>query len=86
MAADELRSIYDRTDGDDGFVSIEVSPHLAYDTAESISEARRLWAEVHRPNLMVKIPATSEGLPAIEQLVSERNQRKHHAYVFYEPV
>src|SRR6266704_33186 len=71
MAADELRPVYDRTDGDDGFVSIEVSPHLAYDTAQSISEARRLWAEVSRPNLMVKIPATSEGLPAIEQLVSE---------------
>lgn len=71
MAADELRPIYDRTTGDDGFVSIEVSPGLAYDTAESISEARRLWAEVSRPNLMVKIPATSEGLPAIEQLVSE---------------
>ena len=71
MAADELRPVYDRTDGDDGFVSIEVSPHLAYDTAQSISEARRLWAEVRRPNLMVKIPATSEGLPAIEQLVSE---------------
>src|SRR6266705_5002434 len=71
MAADELRPVYDRTDGDDGFVSIEVSPHLAYDAAQSISEARRLWAEVRRPNLMVKIPATSEGLPAIEQLVSE---------------
>src|SRR5205823_472309 len=50
MAADELRPVYDRTEGNDGFVSIEVSPHLAYDTAQSISEARRLWAEVQRPN------------------------------------
>jgi transaldolase len=71
MAADALRPIFDRTDGNDGFASIEVSPHLAYETRESILEARRLWAEVGRPNLMVKIPATAEGLPAIEQLVSE---------------
>jgi transaldolase len=71
MAADVLRPVYDRTDGNDGFVSIEVSPHLAYETSESISEARRLWAEVARPNLMVKIPATPEGIPAIEQLISE---------------
>jgi transaldolase len=71
MAADLLRPVYDRTDGNDGFVSIEVSPHLAYDTNASISEARRLWGEVDRPNLMVKIPATCEGLPAIEQLISE---------------
>jgi transaldolase len=71
MAADVLRPVYDRTDGNDGFVSIEVSPHLAYDTSGSISEARRLWAEAARPNLMVKIPATPEGIPAIEQLISE---------------
>lgn len=71
MAADALRPVFDRTKGNDGFVSIEVSPHLAYDTQGSILEARRLWAEVARPNLMVKIPATSEGLPAIEQLTSE---------------
>lgn len=71
MAADLLRPIYDRTDGDDGFVSIEVSPHLAYDTKRSIAEARRLWKQVERRNLMVKIPATSEGLPAVEQLISE---------------
>ena len=71
MAADALRPIFDRTDGNDGFASIEVSPRLAYETPESILEARRLWAEVGRPNLMVKIPATAEGLPAIEQLVSE---------------
>lgn len=71
MAADVLRPIYDRTDGNDGFVSIEVSPHLAYATGRSIAEARRLWREVNRKNLMVKIPATPEGLPAIEQLLSE---------------
>jgi transaldolase len=71
MAADALRPVYDRTNGNDGFVSIEVSPHLAYKTADSIAEAQRLWAEVARPNLMVKIPATCEGLPAIEQLISE---------------
>lgn len=71
MAADLLRPIYDRTDGNDGFVSIEVSPHLAYDAKKSVAEARRLWAEVDRRNLMVKIPATSEGLPAIEYLLAE---------------
>lgn len=71
MAADVLRPVYDRTNGDDGFVSIEVDPHLAYDTSRSISEARRLWSEVDRPNLMVKIPATVEGPPAIEQLIAE---------------
>jgi transaldolase len=71
MATDALRPVYDRTEGNDGFASIEVSPHLAYDTEQSVLEARRLWGEVGRPNLMVKIPATSEGVPAIEQLVSE---------------
>ncbi len=71
MAADELRPVYDQTNGDDGFVSVEVSPRIGYDTDQSISEARRLWAEIARPNLMVKIPATYEGLPAIEQLISE---------------
>jgi transaldolase len=71
MAADALRPTYDRSDGNDGFVSIEVSPHLAYDTEKSIAEARRLWAEVDRRNLMVKIPATPEGIPAIEQLLAE---------------
>ena len=71
MAADALRPVYDRTEGDDGFVSIEVSPRLAYDTQRSIDEARRLWAEVNRPNLFVKIPATFEGLPAIEELIAD---------------
>lgn len=71
MAADKLALVYDRTGGNDGFVSIEVSPHLAYDTDRSIDEARRLWSEVDRKNLMVKIPATVEGIPAIEQLLAE---------------
>src|SRR5437868_1436463 len=71
MAADVLRPIYDRTKGNDGFVSIEVNPYLAYNTAGSVAEAHRLWSEVDRPNLMVKIPATCEGLPAIEQLTAD---------------
>jgi len=71
MAADTLRPVHDRTRGADGYVSIEVSPRLAKDTEESIREARRLWREVGRPNLMVKIPATREGLPAIESLLAE---------------
>jgi transaldolase len=71
MAADTLRPVYDRTNGDDGFVSIEVNPHLAYDAKHSVLEARRLWNEVGRPNLMVKIPATVEGLTAIEHLIGE---------------
>ena len=71
MAADALFPVYQRTGGSDGFVSIEVSPRLAYDTDASISEARRLWGEVDRPNLMVKIPATGEGMPAIEELLAQ---------------
>jgi transaldolase len=64
MAADVLRPVYDQTEGADGFVSIEVSPRLAYDTAGSIEEARRLWKAVNRPNLMVKIPSTVQGFQA----------------------
>ncbi len=71
MAADVLRPVYDETSGGDGYVSLEVSPQLAHDTAGSIAEARRLWQAVQRPNLMIKIPATPEGIPAIEQLTSE---------------
>ncbi|MGE0542326.1 MAG: bifunctional transaldolase/phosoglucose isomerase [Dehalococcoidia bacterium] len=70
-AADVLRPIYDRTGGADGFVSIEVSPTLAHDTEGTIVEARRLWSALRRPNVMVKIPGTREGLPAIEQCLSE---------------
>ena len=70
-AADVLRPVYDRLKGGDGFVSLEVSPYLAMDTTATIAEARRLWRDVHRKNLMVKVPGTAEGLPAIEQLTSE---------------
>ncbi len=70
-ATDLFRPLYDRLDGADGFVSIEVSPQLAHDTARTIDEARRLWSEVKRPNVMIKVPATKEGLPAIRQLISE---------------
>lgn len=71
MAADVLRPMYDETGGTDGFVSIEVSPHLARDTNGTIAEARRLWREVDRPNLMVKIPASRQGIPAIESCLAE---------------
>lgn len=70
-AADVLRVVYDASNGKDGFVSLEVSPTLARDTGGTIDEARRLWRSVNRPNLMVKVPGTSEGVPAIEQLISE---------------
>ena len=70
-ACDILRPVFDRTDGVDGFVSLEVSPHLARDTAGSIEEGRRLWRKVCRPNLMIKIPGTAEGLDAIEELLFE---------------
>ena len=70
-ACDLLRPTYDVTKGKDGFVSIEVSPKLARDTQASIEEARRLWSSVNRPNLLVKIPGTKEGLPAIQQCLTE---------------
>lgn len=70
-AADAFRPVYDSTDGGDGFVSLEVNPHLARDTPGTIDEARRLWATVDRPNVMVKVPGTVEGLPAIRQLLGE---------------
>jgi transaldolase len=66
-AADVLRPVWERTEGRDGFVSIEVEPSLARDTKGSIAEAHRLWDAVNRPNLMVKIPGTVEGVPAIRQ-------------------
>ncbi len=71
MACDKLRPIYDRTKGLDGYVSIEVSPHLVHDTKGTIAEAHRLHDEVNRPNVLVKIPGTDEGLPAIEQCLTE---------------
>ncbi len=70
-AADVLRPAYDEASGKDGFVSIEVSPRLAYDTDGTIEEARRLWSTIDRPNVMIKVPGTPEGAPAIKQLISE---------------
>jgi transaldolase / glucose-6-phosphate isomerase len=70
-AADVLRPVYDAMHGKDGYVSLEVSPYLATDTKGTIAEARKLWKHVHRKNLMIKVPATEQGLPAIEQLISE---------------
>lgn len=70
-AADRFRPVYDATDGADGFVSIEVNPALARETESSLAEARRLWREVGRPNVMVKIPGTHEGWAAIERALDE---------------
>ena len=70
-ACDVLRPVYDRTDGRDGFVSLEVSPHLARNASASIDEARRFWQAVARPNLFIKIPGTFEGVAAIEALLHE---------------
>src|SRR5580693_2053153 len=70
-AADVLRPVYDELKGEDGFVSLEVSPYLAMDTKATVAEAERLWKHVHRKNLMVKVPATQEGLPAIQHLIGE---------------
>jgi transketolase len=71
QACDILRKVYDETKGVDGFVSLEVSPHLAHDTQASLEEARRLWRRVDRPNLFIKIPGTAAGVPAIEELLFE---------------
>src|SRR6202158_2853469 len=70
-AADVLRPVYDELTGDDGFVSLEVSPYLATDTKGTITEAERLWKDVGRKNLMVKVPATPQGLPGIQHLIGE---------------
>jgi transaldolase len=88
-AADKLRPIYDSTDGRDGFVSYEVSPRLAHDAAGTVEAAHRYIALINRPNLMVKVPSTPEGLPAVEQLISEGHNinitlmfsLKHHTAV-----
>lgn len=69
--ADLLRPIYDRTGGTDGYVSLEVNPHLAQDTGGTVAAARRLFSELGRPNLMVKVPATRAGIPAIRTLIAE---------------
>lgn len=71
MASDVFRPLYDQLDGADGFVSLEVSPKLAYDTQGTLQEVRRFWKIVDRPNLMIKIPGTEEGVPAIEQSLYE---------------
>jgi transaldolase len=70
-AADHLRKVYDTTNGKDGFISLEVSPELAHDTDGTIAEAKRLWNLVNRPNLMIKVPGTPAGLPAIQQLLED---------------
>ncbi|MEO8961841.1 MAG: transaldolase [Ginsengibacter sp.] len=70
-AADILRPVYDEAKGTDGFVSLEVSPHLANDTEGTIKQARELWKTLDRKNVMIKIPGTKEGLPAIKQCISE---------------
>ncbi len=71
QGCDVLRGVYDRTNGVDGYVSLEVSPYLASDTQGTIDEARRLWAAVDRKNLMIKVPATPEGIPAVSTLIGE---------------
>jgi len=70
-ALDLLRRVWDEGGGRDGYVSIEVDPHLAYETEATVAEARRLHAEIDRPNLFVKIPATKPGLPAIEDMIAK---------------
>lgn len=70
-AADQLRPVYDRLGGADGFVSLEVAPRLAFDTQGTVAEARRLWAAVGRPNVMIKVPGTEPGFAAIRALIGE---------------
>ena len=69
-AADLLRRVYEATDRRDGYVSLEVSPHLAHDAEGTVAEAKRLWASVARPNLMIKVPGTRAGQPAIRRLIA----------------
>lgn len=70
-AADTLRPVYEASDRRDGYVSLEVSPRLAHITAETVVEACRLWRDVARPNLMIKVPATAAGIPAVRSLIAE---------------
>src|SRR5690606_19655197 len=70
-AADILKPVFDEAKGSDGFVSMEVSPHLANDTEGTITQAKDLWKRINRKNVMIKIPATKEGLPAIQTCISE---------------
>ncbi|MBD1806610.1 bifunctional transaldolase/phosoglucose isomerase [Microcoleus sp. FACHB-SPT15] len=69
--ADVLKPIYEQTNRRDGYISLEVSPYLANDTQQTIKDARRLWQAVDRPNLLIKVPATPDGIPAIQQIISE---------------
>src|SRR5688572_6161945 len=69
-AADIFLSVYDKTNGEDGYVSLEVSPLLAQHTRETADEAQRLFTRLGRPNVMIKIPATAEGVPAIEEAIA----------------
>ena len=71
MGCDVLRPVHDATDGRDGFVSLEVEPSLAHDTEGTLKEARELWKAVDRPNVMIKIPGTPEGLPAVEDAIAD---------------
>jgi transaldolase len=71
VAADQLSAVYEASKGHDGYVSLEVSPHLANDTVATVQAAHHLWKTVHRPNLMIKVPATAAGIPAIEALIAE---------------
>ncbi len=70
-AADVLRPVYDSANAHDGYISLECSPYNAHNTQATLDEARRLFKWVDRPNVMIKVPATDEGIPAIEQLISE---------------
>ena len=70
-AADVLRPVYEKSGGADGYVSLEVNPALAHDTEATIAEARRLFGSLERPNVMIKVPATAAGIPAIETLIGE---------------
>ncbi len=69
-ACDVLRNVYNESDGEDGYISLEVSPTLANDTERTVAEAERLWREVDRPNLMIKIPATEAGYPAVRRVIA----------------
>jgi transaldolase len=71
QAADVFRPLYEKTKGEDGYVSLEVNPHMAFDTEGTILEGRRLWTALNRPNVFIKVPATIDGLTAIRQLISE---------------
>lgn len=70
-AADLFKPVYEESKNLDGYVSLEVSPHLALDAAATVAEAKRLWNEVNRPNIMIKVPGTKEGIVAFEELISE---------------